>query len=299
MFDKEKVKFGIAPINWTNDDLPELGGELTYQQCLSEMALAGYEGSEIGNKYPSDRKVLKKALDLRGLIICNGWFSCEFTSKPKQETIDAFIEHRDFLYDMGARVIGMGEIGKTIHGDESTPLLTEAPKLTDEDFKKLASGLEELGKLAHEKGMEIAFHHHMGTGVESLEEIDRIMDMTDPDLVPLLFDTGHTTFAGEDAAEVLRKYVNRVSHVHFKDLRSDVLEKVKKDKLSFLEAVKEGIFTVPGDGDLVDWDEIFKILDENNYEGWIVVEAEQDPAKADPLEYAIKAREFMKEKTGI
>lgn len=299
MLNKDKVKLGCAPINWTNDDLPELGGELTYQQCLSEMALAGFTGSEIGNKYPKDMKVLKKALDLRNMCICNAWFSCFFTTKDEQETIDEFIKHRDFLHELGAKVIGMAECGRTIHGDESKSIFSAAPKLTDEEFEKMARGLEKLGRLAKEKGMEIAYHYHMGTGIQSLEELDKLMEMTDPDLVGIVFDTGHATFAGEDAAALLRKYATRVKHVHFKDVRSSVLERVKKEELSFLQAVKAGIFTVPGDGDMVDWDEVFKILDENNYEGWLVVEAEQDPGAADPLEYAIKARRFIAEKTDL
>ncbi|MCT4619898.1 MAG: myo-inosose-2 dehydratase [Marinisporobacter sp.] len=299
MFNKEKLHFGCAPINWTNDDLPELGGELTYQQCLSEMALAGFTGSEIGNKYPKDLDTLKKALEIRGMRICNAWFSCEFTTKPMEETIENFKKHRDFLHALGAKVIGLAEIGVSIQGDESAPMFKAAPILTDEQFEKIAKGLEELGKLAKEKDMEIAYHYHMGTGIQSLAELDRLMEMTDPNLVPLLFDTGHATFAGEDAVALLKKYIKRVRHVHFKDVRSEVLERVKKEELSFLQAVKNGIFTVPGDGDMVDWDGVFKILDENNYEGWIVIEAEQDPAKADPLEYAIKARKFITEKTGI
>ncbi|MCY6371133.1 myo-inosose-2 dehydratase [Clostridium ganghwense] len=299
MLNKDKVKLGCAPINWTNDDLPELGGELTYQQCLSEMALAGFTGSEIGNKYPKNIDELKKALDLRNMCICNAWFSCFFTTKDEQETIDEFIKHRDFLHDLGAKVIGLAECGRTIHGDEKMPILSKAPKLSDEEFKKLAKGLEKLGRLAKEKGMEIAYHYHMGTGVQSLEELDKLMEMTDPELVGIVFDTGHATFAGENAVEVLGKYANRVKHVHFKDVRSNILEKVKKEDLSFLQAVKAGIFTVPGDGDMVAWDEVFKILDESNYEGWLVIEAEQDPGIADPLEYAQKARTFINEKTGL
>jgi inosose dehydratase len=299
MLTAEKVKFGCAPINWTNDDLPELGGSLTFEQCISEMALAGFSGSEIGTKYPKERDALNKALHLRNLTICNGWFSSYLTTKPKEETIAAFIEHRDFLYDVGARVIGVGEVGSTIHGNEAEPLFANRPYLSDEQFQALASGLEELGRLAQEKGMEVAFHYHVGTGIETMAEIDRLMDMTDPSLVHLLFDTGHATVAGENPLQILQKYAHRVRHVHIKDVRSDVLERTKREGLSFLQAVKAGLFTVPGDGDMVDMDAVFQLLDEANYEGWIVVEAEQDPHQADPLEYAMKARRFIKEKTGL
>ncbi|MHA6260204.1 myo-inosose-2 dehydratase [Sporosarcina sp. CAU 1771] len=299
MLSKENVKIACAPINWTNDDLPELGGELTFEQCISEMALAGYAGSEIGNKYPKDPAVLKKALDLRQLQICNGWFSSYFTTKPLEETVEAFIEHRDFLFEMGAKVIGVGEVGSSVHGIESEPLFTNRPHLSDDQFTALASGLEEIGKLAQEKGMEVAFHYHVGTGIETFEEIDKVMEMTDPNLVHLLFDTGHATVAGENPLEILKKYAPRVKHVHIKDVRSDILEKVKGENLSFLQGIKAGLFTVPGDGDMVEMEEVFNVLKESNYKGWIVVEAEQDPRVADPLEYAIKARKFIKEKMGV
>ncbi len=299
MLNKDKVKLGCAPINWTNDDLPSLGGELTYQQCLSEMALADYKGSEIGTKYPKDKDVLKKALELRGLQICNGWFSSFLASdKPTEYTLDLFKQHIDFIYYLGARVVGIGECGVTIHGDESCPM-SKAPILSDAKFEKLAAGLNEMGKIAKAKGMKTAFHYHIGTGVQSLEETDRLMAMTDPDLVGIVFDTGHSTLSGGNPVELLRKHIGRVNHIHFKDLRSAVYNQAKAEDWSFLKSVKEGLFTVPGDGDMVDWNSIFDILNNSNYEGWIVVEAEQDPAKADPLEYAMKARKFIAEKTGL
>lgn len=298
MLNKDKVKLGIAPIAWTNDDLPELGGENTFEQCISEMALAGFTGSEVGNKYPKDPVELKKALDLRGIRICNAWFSSFLTTKPLQETVDEFIKHRDFLHAMGAKMIGVAEQGHSIQGMMDVPVLTQKPVFTEEEWEKLAKGLEELAKLAAEKGMLVSYHHHMGTGVQTLEEVDKLMEMTDPKLVHLLFDSGHFTFSGENPEEALRKHVNRVKHVHLKDVRKEVLDKVKAENLSFLQAVKAGAFTVPGDG-MIDFEPLFKILHEKNYEGWFVVEAEQDPAKANPLEYAMKARKYIAEKTGL
>ena len=298
MFDKTKVKLGIAPIAWTNDDMPDLGAENTFEQCVSEMALAGFTGSEVGNKYPKDPVVLKKALDLRGIQICNAWFSAYLTTKPLQETVDAFIQHRDFLHAMGAKVIGVAEQGHSIQGMMDVPVIDKKPVFTEEEWQKLAEGLNLLGKLAAEKDMIVAYHHHMGTGVQTLEEIDRLMEMTDPNYVYLLFDTGHLVFSEVDPIVVLKKYANRIKHVHLKDIRKDVLERVKKEHMSFLQAVREGVFTVPGDG-MIDYDPIFNILKETSYRGWFVVEAEQDPAKANPLEYAIKARKFIAEKTGL
>lgn len=298
MLDKDKVKLGIAPIAWTNDDMPELGKENTFEQCVSEMALAGFTGSEVGNKYPRNVEVLKRALEIRGVKIAAAWFSSFLTTKPFEETASAFVEHRDFLHAMGAEVIVVSEQGHSVQGMMDTPVLSKKPHFTEEEWGKLAKGLEELGKLAAEKGMKIVYHHHMGTGVQTFEEIDKLMEMTDPKLVYLLFDTGHLTFSDVDPEAVLRKYIGRIKHVHLKDIRQDKLAKVKKEDMSFLNAVKSGVFTVPGDG-MINYDPLFKILDKNNYEGWFIVEAEQDPAEANPLEYAIKARNFIKEKTGL
>jgi inosose dehydratase len=298
MFNKANVSLGIAPIAWTNDDMPELGGENTFEQCVSEMALAGFTGSEIGNKYPKDPVVLKKALDLRGIRVCNAWFSSFLTTKLLSDTVDAFIKQRDFLHALGAKVIGVAEQGHSIQGMIDVPVIDKKPTFTEEEWKKLAEGLNELGKLAADKDMMVAYHHHMGTGVQTLEEIDRLMEMTDPNLVYLLFDTGHLTFSNIDPISVLNKYIKRIKHVHLKDIRKEVLDKVYAEHYSFLKAVKNGVFTIPGDG-MLDFEPIFKILEDNGYKGWFVVEAEQDPAKANPLEYAIKARRFIAEKTGL
>lgn len=298
MFDKNKVKLGIAPIAWTNDDLPELGKENTFEQCVSEMALAGFTGSEVGGKYPKDTEVLKKALELRGISIASAWFSSFLTTKPLKETVDEFIKHRDFLCEMGAKVIVVSEQGHSIQGKMDVPVLTQKHVFSEDEWKRLASGLEELGRLATEKDMKVVFHHHMGTGVQTFEEIDKLMELTDPNLVYLLFDSGHLTFSGVDTEAVLKKYIKRIKHVHLKDIRKEVLDKVKEENMSFLKAVYAGVFTVPGDG-MIDFEPLFKILDDNNYEDWMVVEAEQDPSIANPLEYAIKARKYIKEKSGI
>ena len=298
MFNPEKVKLGIAPIAWTNDDLPELGGENTFEQCVSEMALAGFKGCEIGNKYPSDAATLKKALDLRGLQICNRWFSTFLISKPFEETEKAFIKELEFLKALGAKVIGASEQSYSIQG-QSVPVFGEQRHvMNDSEWDMLCSGLNKLGKIAKDMGIKLTFHHHMGTVVQTAAEIERMMQNTDPELFYLLFDSGHLAYCGEDYIAVLKKYANRVGHVHLKDIRSEVVRKVHDEKLSFLDGVREGAFTVPGDG-CVDFDSVFAILNEANYEGWMLVEAEQDPAKADPLEYAIMARNFIREKTEL
>jgi inosose dehydratase len=297
MSKQTSIKLAIAPIGWTNDDLPELGGEIPFEQCVSEMALAGFAGSEVGNKYPKDPKVLNKALKLRGLTICNAWFSSFLTTKPYKEVEKAFIAHRDFLYAVGARVIGAAEQGHSIQG-QPKPVFDDKPSFTDAEWDKLCDGLNKLGKKAAEKGMKLTYHHHMGTGVQSAEEIDRLMEGTDPKLLGLLYDTGHLVFAGEDHLAVLDKWIKRIGHIHLKDMRPAIRKQAVKEKWSFLQAVKAGVFTVPGDG-CVDFTPVFAALKKAKYAGWMVVEAEQDPAKANPLEYAMKARAYIKEKAKI
>lgn len=295
---EKRVRLAIAPIAWTNDDLPDLGRENTFEQCISEMALAGFEGSEVGNKYPKDPAVLKRALDLRGLQICNAWFSSFLTTRPYAEVEKAFIAHRDFLHAVGARVIGAAEQGHSVQGKQDVPVFDGKPRFTDDEWKRLAEGLNLLGRRAQEKGMTLTYHHHMGTGVQTAEEVDRLLSSTDPSLLFLLYDTGHLTFSGEDPESILKKHVARVRHVHLKDVRLSVLERVKREKLSFLSAVKEGVFTVPGDGG-VSFEPLFRLLEKNGYTGWYVVEAEQDPARANPFEYAVKARAYIREKAGL
>ena len=299
MFDKNKVKLGIAPIAWTNDDMPDLGKENTFEQCVSEMALAGFTGSEVGNKYPKDPEVLKKALELRGVEICNQWFSSFLITKPFEEVEKEFRAQLTFLKAMGAKVIGASEQSHSVQGQMDTPIFGHKYEMNDEEWDTFCTGMNKLGKIAKEEyGIALTFHHHMGTVVQSLAEVDRMMENTDPEYVSLLFDTGHFTYCGEDPLEVVKKYVHRIKHVHLKDIRPEVVEQVKKENMSFLAGVRAGAFTIPGDGCIND-DPIFKVLEEAGYEGYMVVEAEQDPAKANPLEYAIRARKFIAEKTGL
>jgi len=297
MADKQ-IRLAIAPIGWTNDDLPELGGQIPFEQCVSEMALAGFEGSEVGNKYPKDPAVLNRALKLRGLTICNAWFSSFLTTKPYAEVEAEFIKHRDFLHAVGARVIGAAEQGHSIQGCQDLAVFDHKPTFTDEEWQRLTDGLNRLGERAAEKGMRLTYHHHMGTGVQTAAEIDRLMESTDPEKLGLLYDTGHLVFSGEDYVAVLKKWIKRVRHVHLKDMRTARREQAVREKWSFLRAVKEGVFTVPGDGG-VDFGPVFAELKKADYAGWWVVEAEQDPAKANPLEYAIKARNYIREKAGV
>lgn len=294
----QKIRLGIAPIAWTNDDMPELGKENTFEQCISEMALAGFTGTEIGNKYPKDPEMVKPYLEIRGLSVASAWFSAFLTTKPYEETEKAFIDHMNFLHDMEAKVIVVSEQGHSIQGQMGTPIFKEKPVFTEEEWRVLATGLERLGELAKAKNMAIVYHHHMGTGVQTAEEIDRLMALTDPEKVSLLFDTGHLVFSGEEPISVYQKHQDRIKHIHFKDIREIVAEQVKATEQSFLNGVKAGVFTVPGDG-MIDFAPIWQAIEKSGYHGWIVVEAEQDPAKANPFEYAVKARTYIRELANI
>ena len=296
---QENVKLAIAPIGWTNDDMPELGSENTFQQTVSEMALAGFTGSEVGSKYPRDPAVLKPMLDIRGMQICNAWFSTFFANGDKAKTIDQFINHMNFLHAMGARVIGCSEQSKSIQGT-SLPVLEQKPVFTDEEWRLTAEGYNELAEIAAQKGMRVTLHHHMGTGIQTPAEIDRFMTMTN-DNVGLLYDTGHIYYSEgsqQVMLDVLTQHLPRIFHVHLKDVRDSVVAEVRANSLSFLDGVKKGTFTVPGDG-VIDFKPVFKILDDYGYKGWMVVEAEQDPAIANPFEYAVKARKYIRDNAGL
>lgn len=299
MFDKEKVLLGIAPIGWCNDDMPELGAENTFRQIVSEMALAGFVGCEIGNKYPADPVLLKHELDLRGMRIASRWFSSFLLTKPYEEVETEFLKELDFLEAVGANRINVSEQSYSIQGKLDTPVLGDAKHVMNrKEWERFCDGLNRLGKVATGKGFKLCFHHHMGTVVQTAQETGYMLANTDPEHVWLCYDTGHFTFAGEDPLAMLNQHAERVGHVHLKDMRLDVVARVKPEGWSFLKAVREGAFTVPGDGG-VDFDPIFEKLASSGYEGWLLVEAEQDPAKANPLEYAQRARRFIREHTGL
>lgn len=296
--DASKIKLGIAPIGWTNDDMPDLGGEITFEQCVSEMALAGYAGCEIGNKYPTDPAKLLEMLEIRGLQIANRWFSAFLLTKPFAEVEADFRANCAFLQAVGAKRIGVSEQSHSIQGQMDTPVFEKKYVMNDDEWDTFNSGLSRLGAIAREYGITMTYHHHMGTVVQTAAEIDRMMDGTDPDNVFLLFDSGHLAYCGEDYLAVLKKYADRIRHVHLKDIRPDVVADVKARHLSFLQGVRMGAFTVPGDG-AIDFKPIFDVLDKAGYEGWLLVEAEQDPAVANPFVYAKKARAYIAQTAGV
>jgi inosose dehydratase len=277
------VRLGINPITWTNDDVPELGGDTPLEVCLSETAQAGYAGTELGGKFPRDSKALAAALAPYGLALVSGWYDGRICEKEVEEEFDAILPHLTLLRDLGARHVVYADTSRGRHGAIHDPI-SQRPALADEEWKPYGAKITRLAERFADFGVRMAFHHHMGTIVETDAEIGRLMAGTG-EAVGLLYDTGHCLFSGGDPEALLRRHIGRVVHVHCKDVRPDVLKRARANDLSFMAAVMEGIFTVPGDGS-VDYATLLKLLADNGYAGWLVVEAEQDPAKAHPLTYA-------------
>lgn len=295
---RDSVSLGVTPTLWWNDDFPLIDIGIPFEQCVSEMALAGFQGCSIGHKYPTDPAVLKAALDLRGLRVSEPWVSTYFTIGDKDRTVENFKRQLEFLEKVGGQDIVVAEFGQSSHL-QPIPVFEHRPHFTEEDWDLLTSGLDEIGKLAADGGMRLCYHHHMGTGVQTAEDIDRLMADTNPDYVHLLFDTGHLQFAGDDPLETAERHKQRIKHVHLKNVRQSVAEKVQSDHLSFQEGILQGVFTVPGDLEgAIDFVPILSTLGEAGYEGWLVVEAEQNPATACPLEYAKMARAYLAEVLG-
>lgn len=293
MFTNKDIKLGICPIGWTNDDMWDLGDENTFQQCISEMRLAGFTGCEVGHKYPEDVKELKEALDLRGMTIASKWFSSFLGTKPYEETFEEFKKEIEYLSYAGATAINISEQSYSIQGNQELSIFENKAKFTDAEFMQMCEGLNKLAEYAKSNGIRACFHHHMGTCVQTLEETVRMMENTSDDLL-LCYDTGHWTFSEVDPLAILDKFPNRIGHVHLKNMRKPVRDLAIKESWSFLKSVRNGAFTVPGDPEgCVDFPAVLKKLDEIGYEGWIMVEAEQDPAKANPFKYAKMAYEYI------
>jgi inosose dehydratase len=293
----DRVKLGVCCTLWWNDDFPAIDAGIPFGQAVSEMALAGFSGCSLGHKYPSDPAELKAALDLRGLEVSEPWTSTYFTvSRMHARTIASFEETLARITALGGTELVVAEFGGSSH---LLPIdvFADRPVFTDAQWDALTSGLDHLGGLARDAGLRLSYHHHMGTGVMTRADVDRLMASTDPELVSLLLDTGHAAFAGIDPLDLARTYADRIGHVHLKSVRNAVVGRVREEGLSFQEAVELGVFTVPGDGD-VDFRPILQVLSDAGYSGWLVVEAEQDPNKATPLEYAKKARAYLADVLG-
>lgn len=277
------IKLGIAPIAWSNDDLPKLGGETTLETCLSEAKAAGFSGVEKGGKFHLDPKVLGPILEEHGVVLCSGWFSGSLRYGTVEEEKKNIKEQLHLFQKLGCPVMVYAETTGTVQGQIDTPV-ADRPVMPDDEFGPYGEKLTAFGDWLKAEGCPISYHHHMGTVIETEHEVDLLMGATGTS-VGLLLDTGHLTFAGGDVLATTKRHGERINHVHCKDIRGDVLERLRAGNWSFLKGVLEGVFTVPGDG-MIDYGPFAKLLAEIGYRGWVVVEAEQDPIKANPFEMA-------------
>ena len=277
------VKLGIAPIAWSNDDMPELGGETSLETCLSEAKQAGFTGVESGGKFPKNSKELIPKLEKENLQLCSGWYGATLLKNTPKEEFKLMREQMDLFKDCKSPCMVFAEVTNSVQGDPKTPL-SKKPKLSEDEWKLLISRINEISKMMIDENMPLAYHHHMGTVIETEDETRRLIESTS-DSVKLLIDTGHMLFAGGNSIKLTEDFMERIIHVHCKDIRKNVLEKSLKNDSTFRQAFLDGAFTVPGDG-CIDYKPFLTILKKRNYAGWLVVEAEQDPAKANPFEYA-------------
>jgi inosose dehydratase len=282
------IRLGANPIGWSNDDLQEIGGETPLETCLAEAKEAGFEGMELGNKFPRQAQALKSALAPFGLSCIGGWHSIELLNRSAKDEFDLAQPHRDLLKAMGTSVFIVAETSNAIHGDRGKPL-SQRPIMKSGDWASYGAKITEFAELLAAEGFKLCYHHHMGTIVQSLDDIDAFMAHTKPP-ANLLLDTGHATWGGADPADLARRYKARITHVHCKDVRKKQMDEAIAGDWSFLDSILGkgadlGVYTVPGDG-IVDYVSVFEEL--NGYSGWVVLEAEQDPKKAPTLAYAKK-----------
>ena len=285
------VRIGINPISWSNDDLPSLGGETPLEVALAEGRQIGYQGFELGNKFPRESNALRAVLAAHGQALVSGWYSGRLARRSVEDEIAAVGPHLKLLADNGANVMVYGEVADSIQGAPQ-PLYKRPRFFTAAQWDAYADRLTRFARHTLAHGVRVAYHHHMGAYVEAPADVDALMARVG-DEVGLLFDSGHMTFAGGDAAAMLKRHVKRVCHVHCKDVRPDVIRLARNRNWSFLESVINGAFTVPGDG-AIDFAALLAILHENGYAGWLVVEAEQDPVVAPSYAYADKGYRHLR-----
>ena len=277
------IQLAVAPIAWSNSDLPELGGETSLETCLRESREAGFTGTETGVKYPLDAEILGPLLETRGLQLASGWFSGTLRECSVEQEFEYLLQMLTTFKALNAPVVIYAETSGSVQSQQNIPV-SQKPVMPDAEFPEYGRKLTEVADRMADFGVRMSYHHHMGTVIETEREIDLLMENTGTS-VGLLIDTGHLGFANADTEAVTRRYGSRINHVHCKDIRQEIFKQVREKDLSFLDAVLEGVFTVPGDG-FIDFENFAKVLAEIDYSGWVVVEAEQDPEKANPLEYS-------------
>ena len=286
-----KIKLGIAPIAWSNDDMPELGGETPIEQCLREANSAGFIGVELGGKFPRNPGIVKFLLEKFNLSMPGGWYGSKLKERSVEDEWQLMQDQIELFLSLDTKVFIFADVSGSIQGRGDVPL-TKRPTLTLNEWKEYSKKITEISNRLEDVGLPISYHHHMGTIIQTESDIEKLLDLTN-EKTKLLFDTGHLLFAQADYERCLKKYISRINHVHCKDMRKSVLEKSLKLDLSFRDSFLEGVFTVPGDG-CINYNPLIKILYENEYSDWLVVEAEQNPSKANPYEYAKKGYNYLK-----
>ncbi|MFC7680135.1 myo-inosose-2 dehydratase [Paenibacillus sp. GCM10028914] len=287
-------RLGIHPINWVGEDVKEFGDDTTFHQIVDEIQALGLTGTEMGRKFPTDPTVLKQELSARGIQLVSQWKSVLFSDPSfRAMELENYRRHAEFLKEMGCEVISTCEVGGSLHFDpRRTPFEKELINLDADGWANLAEGLNQAGEIAKQIGLKLTYHHHGGTVVESQDEIDRLMEMTDPSLVHLLFDTGHSYYGGGDPLTLLRKHRERIAYIHLKDVRVSILDEARTEQSDFVTCIRRGVFTVPGDGN-IDFAPIFEELLRTNYNGWALIEGEQDPNKHPARVYAERSLQYI------
>jgi len=288
----DRVKLGISAINWVNEDMHELGDHYTFEDLMRDFTLLGFTGTEMCRKFPQTASEVKRALEARGIALASWWRGVRLADPAyRQEELEVYRRHVDFLRTAGSRHVVTCEVLGAPHAD---PAAKTRKLLTADEWEHLAEGLHQVGEICRAADMKLVYHYHAGTVIEGPDEVERLMGATDPSLVHLLLDTGHAVYGGGDPVAYAKKYADRIAYVHLKDVRPQVLARANEEGWGFLQRVRQGVFTVPGDG-CIDFAGVFEALDDNGYEGWMILEAEQDPGIADPVRYAAQGKAYLLE----
>ena len=278
-----KINLGIAPIAWSNDDMPNLGGDTPIETCLFEAKSAGFKGIELGGKFPRNPGTIKYLLNKFNLELPGGWYGAYLKERSVEEEWQSMQNQIELLKLINSSVFIFADVSGSIQGRSEIPL-SNRPKLKDNEWLNYCNKISEIAKRLYDIGLPMSYHEHMGTIIQSEEDIYRLLENTN-DSTSLLFDTGHILFAEGDYTSVLKKYISRINHIHCKDIRKKALKESLSEDLSFRNSFLKGVFTVPGDG-CINYKPLFKILFDNKYSKWLIVEAEQDPKIANPIKYA-------------
>ena len=286
-----KIKLGIAPIAWSNDDMPELGGDTPIETCLHEASQAGFTGIELGGKFPRNPGIIKFLISKYNLSLPGGWYGSKLRERNLEDEWKTMQDQIELFKLVGSEVFIFADVSGSIQGNEEINL-SNRPQLNHNEWKEYCNKISEISNRLSDVGLSMSYHEHMGTIIQTETDIEKFMNLTNEKTF-LLYDSGHLLFAEANYIKILEKYISRINHIHCKDIRKDILLKSLKDDLSFRNSFLNGVFTVPGDG-CIDYEPIIKILFQNNYEKWLVIEAEQDPSKANPFKYAKIGFNYLK-----